>query len=258
MTESSIEEIDFPEPPKRNLRLDWIPAVFLRPGRALREIVAVDSPSWLAPILLLSLLALAYTLVSAPLRIQAVLSQPPEIPADFQYWSPEVQQKYMESNTPNTGVLRMYGLPGLGALFSVWAGWFLLAAVLHLALTLSGGRGSRAADFNLAAWASLPLAVRWLVQIAAMLATNQLILHPGLSGFINQAYLAGIAGLVDIYLCWQFALLVVGASAGSGITRAKAFWAVLVSQLIVLALSALPGYLLSSLSSLSVDRPFFF
>ena len=264
MTDTTVEEIDLPEPTQRKLRLDWILPVFLRPARALREIAAADTPTWLAPILLLSVLALVFTLVAGPLRIQAALSQPPQLPTDFQNWSPDAQQKFMEANTPNTGRLMMYGLPGLGALASVWVGWFLLGAVLHLALTFSGGRGSRSADFNLAAWASLPFAVRWIVQIAAMLATNQLVAYPGLSGFFPQGapglttYLAGMAALFDLYLVWQFILLVVGASASSGITRAKALGAVLASLVILLVLEALPGFLLSQLSGLSVQRPFFF
>jgi hypothetical protein len=264
MTETTVEEIDLPEPPQRRLRLDWILPVLIRPAKTLREIVASDTPTWLAPVLLLSVLAVIFTLVAGPLRVQEALSRPAELPTDFQFWSPDAQQKYIEANTPNTGRLMMYGLPGLGALASVWVGWFLLGAVLHLGLTFSGGRGSRSADFNLAAWASLPFALRWIVQIGAMLITNQLITYPGLSGFFPQGssglvtYLAGIAALFDIYLVWQFILLVVGASASSGITRAKALGAVLASVLILLVLEALPGFLLSQLSGLSVQRPFFF
>jgi len=264
MSETTVEEIDLPEPPQRRLRLDWILPVLLRPGKTLPEIIAAETPYWLAPLLILSVLALVFTLVAGPLRVQSALSQPPQLPADSQYWSPDQVQKYIEANTPNTGLLMMYILPGLGALLSVWAGWFLLGAILHLALTMSGGRGSRSADFNLAAWASLPYAVRWVVQIAAMLITSQQILHAGLSGFFPvgvgrlNAYLAGMAGLFDIYLVWQAVLLVIGASAGSGITRGKAIGAVLASLLILLVLEALPGFLLLLLSGLSVQRPFFF
>jgi hypothetical protein len=230
--------------------------VLLRPAKTLREIAASDVASWLVPLLVLSLLALGLTAVSGPLRIQAALSQVPTLPADFQVWSPEEQQQFIEASKPNTGFLLMYGLPGLGALFSVWANWFLLSAVLHLALTLSGGRGSSVADFNLTAWASIPFGVRALVRIVAVLATNQLIVYPGLSGLITQELWVGMAGMFDLFLIWQCVLLVIGASAGSGITRAKAFWVVLVSQLIVMALSALPGYLLARLSSLAGNGPF--
>jgi hypothetical protein len=261
---AEIDETELPEPPRRPLRLDWLLPLFIRPGKTLRAVAETEGPSWLAPILLLSLLALIYTLVAAPLRIQSALSSPTELPADYQYWTADMQQQYMEANQPNTGAMMMYVLPGLGALVGVWGGWFILGAVLHLGLTLSGGRGSRSADFNLAAWASLPFAVRSVVQIVAMLATRQLITQPGLSGFISSgaegvsAYVAVALSLVDLYLIWQVILLVVGATTGARLTTPKAAGAVIGSVLLLLLLQALPGFLMAQLGGLSVQRPFFF
>ena len=173
-------------------------------------------------------------------------------------------QDYINANQPNTSPLMMVILPGLSALLGVWGGWFILGAVLHLALTMSGGRGSRSADFNLAAWASLPFAVRYLVQIGAMLITRQMICDPGLSGFFPAdaagvtAYLAIIMGLIDIYLIWQVVLLIVGATTGARLSAPKAAGAVIGSMLVLLMLQALPDFLLAQLGALSVQRPFFF
>jgi hypothetical protein len=258
-------ENDLPEePPRRPLRLDWVLPILIRPGKTLRAIAESEGPSWLAPVLLLSVLAIIFTLVAAPLRIQAAYSQAPELPPDAQYWSPEMVEEYLNANQPNTGPLTMYILPGLGSLLSVWGGWFILGAVLHLGLTMAGGRGSRSADFNLAAWASLPFAVRLFVQIGAMLVTRQLITAQGLSGFFPtgatgfSAYLAAIFALIDLYLFWQVALLIVGATTGARLTTPKAAGAVLGSMLLLLILQALPGFLMAQLGSLSVQRPFFF
>lgn len=262
---SDIEENDLPEEtPRRPLRPDWIFPLFFRPGKTLRTIGETEGNNWLAPLLVLSLLAIVFTLAAGPLRVIEAQSQVPQLPPDAQYWTPEMVQDYLNANQPNTGPLMIYVLPGLGALLGVWGGWFILGGVLHLALTLSGGRGSRSADFNLAAWASLPFAVRYIVQIVAMLVTRRLITAPGLSGFFPAdaagltAYLAMIAGLVDIYLIWQVVLLIVGAAAGARLPVAKAAGAVLVSMLLLLVLQALPGFLLAQLGSLSVQRPFFF
>jgi hypothetical protein len=262
---SEIDETDLPaELPRRPLRLDWLLPLFFRPGKTLRAIAETEGPSWLAPILLLSLLAIVFTLVAAPLRIQEALSHPPELPADSQYWSPEMQQDYINANQPNVSPLMMYVLPGLSGLLSVWGGWFVLGAVLHLALTMSGGRGSRSADFNLAAWAGMPFVVRYLVQIGAMLITRQMISRPGLSGFFPAdatgftAYVAIILGLVDLYLFWQVGLLIAGATTGARLPAPKAAGAVLGSMLLLLILQALPGFLLAQLGALSVQRPFFF
>lgn len=262
---SDIDENDLPEEaPRRPLRLDWILPFFIRPRKTLRAIAESEGPSWLAPLLLLTLLSLIFTLVAGPLRAQEAMSRPTDLPQDFQYWTEEMQQEYINANQPNTGALMMYVLPGVSGLLSVWAGWFILGAVLHLGLTMSGGRGSRSADFNLAAWASLPFAVRSLVQIGAMLVTRQLISSPGLSGFFPadvsgfSAYLMIVAGLVDLYLFWQIALLIGGATTGARLSPPKAAGAVLGSMLLLLVLQALPGFLLAQLGALSVQRPFFF
>jgi hypothetical protein len=262
---SDPDENDLPEePPRKPFRPEWILPLFFRPGKTLRTIAETEGPNWLAPILLLTLLAIIFILVAAPLRIQEALSRAPELPPDAQWWSPEMVQDYLNANQPNTGPLMMYILPGLSALLSVWGGWFILGAVLHLALTLAGGRGSRSADFNLAAWAGLPFALRYIVQIVAMLVSRSLISAPGLSGFFNieaggvVTYLAITAGLVDIYLIWQVVLLMVGASTGARLPAAKAAGAVLGSVLLLLLLQALPGFLMAQLGALSVQRPFFF
>lgn len=261
---ANIEETDVPEAPKRPLRLDWILPVLFRPGRALREVVREETSTWLAPLLLLSLLVIASALVAGPLRTQAALSTPPNLPVDFQYWSPEQQQQYMEANQPNTSFTFMYVFPAVAGLLAIWVGWFLLGAILHVILTLSGSRGSRGADFSLAGWSMLPLAVRMIVQIVYMLATHQMIARPGISGFMptdatgGMAFLTSLLSLIDLYLIWQFVLLVIGATAGSGLVRGRVAGAVALSLVVLLALQALPGFARAQLSGLTVNRPFFF
>jgi hypothetical protein len=260
---ANIEEIEEIQQPKKPLRFDWVLPVLFRPARALREVVQSESSTWLTPLLILSLLVIISALVAGPIRTQIALSKPPELPADFQYWSPDAQQKYMEANQPNTSPLFMVVFPALGALARVWIGWFLLAAILHMILTLSGSRGSRSADFSLAGWSMLPYAIRTLVQIVAMLVTHRMVTRPGLSGFLpadatgGLAYLGAFLGLIDLYLIWQIVLLIIGASAGSGLQRARVSGAVLATLLIFLALEALPGFIGAQLSTLTVNRPFF-
>ena len=261
---ANIEETDIPEAPKRRFRPDWILPVLFRPGRTLRQIVHEEASTWLAPLLLLTFLVLVSTLVAGPLRIQAAMNTPLEMPPDFEFWGPEQQQQFFEANQPNTSFLFMYVFPAVGGILSVWVGWFLLSAILHVILTLSGSRGSRAADFSLAGWSMLPFAVRAVVQIVYMLVTRRLISSPGVSGFLpvdatgGMAFLAALLALVDLYLIWQLVLLVIGATNGSGLMRGKVFGAVVLSLVILLALKALPGFAGAQLSGLTVNRPFFF
>ncbi len=261
---ANIEENELPEAPKRRLRPDWILPVLFRPGKALGEVVHSEASTWLTPLLLLSLLVIASALIAGPLRTQAALSRPFEPPPDFQYWSPEMQQQYMEANQPNTSFAFMYIFPAVANLLGIWVGWFLLGAILHVILTLSGSRGSRGADFSLAGWSMLPYAVRIIVQMVYMLATRQMISRPGVSGFLpadatgGMAFLVSLLSLVDLYLVWQFVLLVIGAVRGSGLARGKVFGAVALSLVLLIALQALPGFASAQLSGLTVNRPFFF
>jgi hypothetical protein len=75
------------------------------------------------------------------------------------------------------------------------------------------------------------------------------------SGFI--AYLAAWLPLIDIFLIWHMALLVVGVRAGSSLGRGKAIGGPTATVLVVLALLALVHFLVARLGSLTVIRPFF-
>ena len=261
---ANIEESILPEAPKRRLHLDWILPVVVRPAARLREIMHEEGSSWLTPLLLLSVLMVVAVLVAGPIRIQIAQSTPPTLPADFQYYSPEMQQQFYEANQPNVSPLMIYGFPILGGLAGIWLSWFLLSAILHVMLTLNGSRASRAADFSLAGWSMLPYAVRQIVQIGYMLVTHTMITRPGLSGFIPAdatgvlAYAGAMLGLVDIYLVWQVVLLIIGATAGSGLKRGKVIGAVLLSVLILMLLQALPAFIGAQLGGLNVDSPVYF
>ncbi len=261
---ANIEEVALPDAPRRRLHLDWVLPLIMRPAARLRAIMQEEGSSWLTPLLVLSLLVIISVLVAGPIRIQIAQSTPPELPQDFQYWSPDQQQQFFEANQPNVSPLFMYIFPMAAGLAGLWVSWFLLAAILHVMLTLNGSRASRAADFSLAGWSMLPYAVRHLVQIIWMLSTHTMITRPGVSGFIPadatgvMAFAGALLGLVDIYLVWQVLLLMFGATAGSGLKRGKVVGVVLISILILLALQALPAFVGAQLGGLKVDRPFFF
>lgn len=247
----------------RRLHFEWVLPLFYRPARTLKTIVERDTAVWHTPLLILSLLAILVVLVSAPMRT-AQLQQVGELPPDFQYWSPEQQEEYLASQADKASPMFVYLFPILGSLIGLWLSWFLFGSILHLALTLSGSRSSNTQALNLVGWASLPFALRFIVQIVAILATKRLIEAPGVSGFV-AADAEGFAAFwrifltfVDIYLIWQVILLMVGSLPLTGLTRGKAWTAVLVSVLLMLALQAVPGYIASLLSGLELTRGFFF
>ena len=218
---------------------------------------------WLliSALLVLSILAILVILVGGqPRIIQAQTNV--ELPQDFQYWPPEMQQEYLDNQANKTNALYIYIFPALGALAGVWILWFLLGSILHLALTLAGSRGSNTSALNLVAWASLPFAIRYIVQAFAIMSSKQLIAAPGLSGFLAadgngfMIFLRGVLAQIDLYLIWQVVLLLVGVLPMTGLARAKAWTSVLASVLIILALAALPGLVVSQLGGLSTTPNF--
>jgi hypothetical protein len=240
----------------RRLRLDWLGPLLWRPRQTLEKIQQETYGTWLAPLLLLTVLALVAVLIGGPLRQAAAAAAPQTLPQDYQYWSPEQQAQYTQSLATAVGPTVIYVVPAAGELLKIWLGWFLFAAILHLVLTLAGSRGTMTSALNLVAWSSVPVAIRYLVQIGGMLFAQQLVAHPGLSGFAPQdggmvvRYLGAILPFIDLYLLWGVVLMIVGLVPSAGISTRKVLVGVLISLVILLLLEALPGFIGAQLGSL--------
>jgi len=263
MTDVEMETVINNRKKPRALHFEWMLPLFLRPARTLKTIVERDHPVWLAPMLILSVLAILLVLVGAPISTEQA-QQVGELPPDFQYWGPQQQEEYLASQGNKANPIFIYLFPALGSLIGIWLSWFLLGSILHLALTLSGSRGSSGQAINLVAWASLPIALRSIVQAIAIPANHQLIQSAGVSGFISAeaegfaAFLRILLGFVDIYWIGQVMLLMIGSLPLTGLARGKAWTAVLVSAVLLLILQSVPGYVASLLGGLSLTRGFFF
>lgn len=248
---------------KLKLHPGWILPLFYRPARTTKEIVSQEKPVWLTPLLILSVLVILFTLVAAPIRRNAV-QMGSEPPPDFQYYSPEQQEQYFAAQATTTSPMMLYIFPMLGGLIKTWLSWFLLSILLYLSLTLAGSRAGSMRSYNLVAWSMLPLALRFIVQAVAVLASKSLINAQGLSGFIDSeatgisAYLRGILGSLDIYFIFQVVLLLIGVIPLSGLSRTKAWVATAISIVILLLLLGVPSLISSALSGLSLSGGFYF
>ena len=259
MTEMDIE-LNHEEKPRR-MRWDWLLPVFLRPKRTLAEVVAQEHGVWLVPLLVLSILVILNVVAGASARRAAVMeAQSGELPYGFEYWTPEEQEQYFSALARSASPVNLYVFPILGGVAGIWITWFLLGSILHLSLTLAGSRSSNAGALNLTAWASMPIAIRLIVQAIAVLASGHVIQSAGLSGFapVEAPFWSAVLKLVDIYLIWQFVLLLVGVLPLSGLSRRKAWVATLIAFLIVLTLRALPAFIGAKLSGLSTGGFFYF
>jgi hypothetical protein len=250
------------EAPKRRWKL--LSDILFKPRWAFKQLAAIQNHAWGIPMLLLTALIILSALAGGPARYQNTvmnLNQPPE---DFIYWTPEQQNQFNEGQMALQGPLFTVVFPMISSLAGLWLGWFLLASVLHLLMTLKGSRQSREVFFNYSAWAAVPFAIRSLVQTVSFLATNQIIASPGLSGLISQGavgwqpYLRLVLGMVDLYAIWVFILLLVGSPIVSGLKPGKAITTTLIACLIFTVLALIPGVIRLQLGGLGTVRPFIF
>jgi len=250
------------EPKKANRA--FLVDIFIKPRRVFNRLAADQNHAWGIPMVLLTILVIFTSLAGGPAKVQHTamnLSQPPE---DFVYWTPEQQNQFYEGQVALQGPLFTVVFPMISSLVGLWLGWFLLSSILHLMMTLKGSRQRREIYFNFVAWASVPFALRALVQIVALLSTKQVIDDPGLSGLISQhaegalAYLRLFLGLVDLYGIWFITLLIVGSPIISGLKPDKAISTALIACLLFIVLALIPGIIRLQLGGLSTARPFIF
>jgi hypothetical protein len=248
---------------KSKAHFDWLFKLIFKPRSTLNAINQQPRNVWLLPLLVLSLFAIIQVLVAAPIRrnmIQMGLTTPP----DFQYYSAEQQAQFLNAQATQTSPLFLYVFPILFALVSIWLSWFLISSILHLVLTLSGSHAPSLKSYNAVSWSLLPLGLRSLVQVVAMLVTHSTINGAGLSGLFASdvtgfaAYAAGILGILDFFFLWVCVLLGIAVRDFSGLSKNKVLFATTGTILIYTLLFALPGFLKVILSNLSFGQYYFF
>lgn len=253
-----MTDITLDQRPARRLDFSRARDLFLHPGRAFQAMTSDSRATWLTPMLMLTITSILVVLVAGYLKTRAAMMGEIQLPRDWQYWSPDMQNNYMQAQQATQGPVFMYVMPIIGALTRLWVGWLLLGALLHFGSTLLGGRGSMQSALNIVAWASLPFAVRDLLRIIFMLSAGHAIMSPGLSGFASTpGFVAQLLTRVDIFLIWQIILLVIGFGITDSLPRGKAVAGIVVIMLLVLLAQAGLGVLTSGLGGTAVQRPFF-
>lgn len=247
---------------KKKLHFEWLWPLLIRPKKTIEEIVKQDKSVWLTPLLVISILAILAGLIANPIRRTEIVTGA-NLPENFQYYSSDQQAEFMNAQATQSSALFTLVFPVLGSLLGIWVGWFLLSSIFHLVLTLTGSRASNIHSYNLIGWSMLPIGVRTLVQILAMLFSHSLVHASGLAGFIDGsaggglAFLYGFLGQIDVYFVWQVVLILLGVIPLSGLARAKAWTATAISVAILMVLLSLPHILSTALSGLSTGGIFF-
>lgn len=233
-----------PTPNSQPVKNNFIRRVFtllFRPD----QFFAADSGGWRAPMLLLSLILALQTAIGGYFRARAAMMGEINLPPDWEWWSVEMQNNYLQAQQATQGTVFVYVIPLVGALVSLWLGWLVVSGVLHLASTLVGGRGTMSSALGVVAWASLPFALRDILRVIFMLIAGRAIQSPGLSGFVGggeagMLFASQLLQMVDLFFVWYVVLTVIGFSIKDNLGKRKAALGVVgVLVLILLAQAGL-------------------
>jgi Yip1 domain len=244
----------------RNTRLSDlknIPAFLIHPRRGVERMATEEKAAWPMPLLVISIMFLLRTIVSGYLQARASSMGQTTLPADWQWWTADMQNNYMQAIQATQGPVFVYIIPAVIGLVKIWLGGLVLSGLLHLASTLLGGRGSMRSVLNLAAWAFLPFALRDVLRVGFMLITRHLIISPGLSGFGGGIFLSKVLASVDVFFIWFAILLVMGLRVADILPGVKAIVVVVIVLLLVLLVQGGLGTLSANLGGMIITRPFF-
>ncbi len=249
--------------PTGRWRFDWLLPALFRPRRLFGRMVEMDTAVSQTPLFILAATALIHALVAGGLKASAAASGQMQYPPGWEYYTPEQQAQFMQAMTATSGPVFTYLLPGVMAVLGVYLGWLVLGWLLHLLLTLLGGRASSRQVLNVTAWSLLPFALRDGVRIVAMWSSGQQLASLGLSGFAPTGegvwfvFAAALLTAVDLYFFWHILLLGVGARVGDQLSKVKSWTAVLLVTILLFLLRGVPALIAAQFNDLTVIRPFF-
>lgn len=248
---------------KRDNHWGWIPRMFVKPRSTLARVNAQETSTWFAPMLVLAIVVLVAVVVAAPIK-RVNIQTGATIPEDFQWWSQERQQQFLQAQQNLTSPTFMYIFPLITGLAGYLLFWVLCSSLLYLSLTLAGSRTTNQKVSNLIAWTMLPFALRELVKVIVIISSKKLVEDPGLSYLVASdatgvmAWVRGVLGQVDFYGLLFIIFLFVGSISLSGLRANKAVLATTVALVLVLVLVGLPSLISGALSGTGGSGFYFF
>lgn len=258
-----MDETITPSPSPAPKRFDFkrLFSFLLQSGKQFEQIAAEETSSWQMPMLFISLALILRLVMSGYFQARAAAMGQVPLPPDWQWWTPEMQNNYMQAMAQTQGPVFVYIIPIVMGLAGLWLGWPILSGFLHLTSTLFGGRGKMGTALSLVAWASIPFALRDLLRVVFMLMAGRTIASPGLSGFITatepgMVFLGQILANVDIFFLWHIFLLIIGFRLADNLSAVKAAAGVLIVMALSLLAQAGLGTLAARLGGLMVTRQF--
>lgn len=228
--------------------------IWLRPRAALTAVR--DGRRWwfiIPLVVIVSLLALRVVIEApyvAELRRLASIEQLRQSlpPQDFANLPPEA----LQGPTPQPLALGL-----LAAIGPLLLAWIVRAGFLHLLGLAFGGQNTYGALFSTSAWASLPLAVRTVLQIIFIASTHSPIVGGGLSGLVTPAdqilngqlgFVGAALNSVDLFAIWYVVLLGMAVQISGRLSRNKTIIIMGIYVALSVLVGAAPSLLLGAFS----------
>ena len=134
--------------PDRRIDVPRVFAVFFNPRATFTEMASEARATWLTPMLLLSVTAVLAVMVAGYLKARATMMGEITLPPDRQWWTPEMQNNYMQAQQATQGPVFLYVMPLVASLTGLWLGWLVLAGLLHLAESIHQLSGTHSASYQ--------------------------------------------------------------------------------------------------------------
>lgn len=237
-------------------RLVW--GVLVRPRATLEVLNQQGQRAWWLPAALVALVLVLPIVVAAPLSAQQAREA---LAVTQEQWgsqmSPADASQMERAASIVSSPLITVVFPSVGGLVGLVVVWLAWASALYLLSLAVGGRSNFGQMVRMVVWAWLPYALRGLLQSIYILATGQLIAHPGLSGLVaddralsevvlappslGQMLLTSFLSRLDLFLVWNLALLVVGVGVVARLPRQKALLVTIGVWLVITVLGLLPA-----------------
>jgi len=180
--------------------------------------------SWWVPLVLAVIFVVVPVLVAAPALArqarEAVVASQEEMAEQRGMELSAEQQAQVESIAASPFIIVVF--PTVGSVIGLIVGWLAWAGALYLAGVALGGRSPFGSMFRTVVWAWLPYVIRGVLQTIYILATGQVITHPGLSGIAAESpVLSAFLSRIDLFLVWNLVLLIIGVGVVTHLPRRK-------------------------------------
>src|SRR5512134_3788761 len=103
-----MTDITLDQRPARRLDFSRVRDLLLHPRQVFQAMTSESRATWLTPMLVLTITAILVVVVAGYLKSRSAMMGEVELPQDWQYWTPDMQENYMVAQQARQGPVFMY------------------------------------------------------------------------------------------------------------------------------------------------------